>query len=635
MGGVSKIIGLFRGKTLTTAERLENALAKGRITGLELKNVQGVQNEALRESLSFSLAKFSKGGEKSRRTIGQIDDLTYKFGLCEDAFVSEEAQRILTTATSNPEISRKNLRKAIDKAEHLLDSVNTANGHYSTMFTDMNPTGYMSPVTKHVSEILVKGIKRLRGGKIKENFKTATYSNPRQTFTYRPEVTKTQRFKDFAKFDSLSRYTARYKDNPELLEHLYANHYLTQVDSETAEFLRGIDTSFGTKIFLSKPLTKSQKLLIQEEFKAFKEAGLTDFPPVLEINEFEPKIIKNHCGGYSIVSSNPKIGRFVKLRDGEILTNGTMRHEFIHQFDKNASGWRRWKALLTPKAKVSPAEAAEMKASGLHSGYIDYAKTETADFVAVAGQLDATKYSKEFAERLVKLGLPEEVLHMKPVSLESHLYKSFSKTEDLKLLDEVKLACGGKIPKELQMDLIDNPEYITHVRDLLHLNCNANAKQAIQSELAWYVKGIKPETYKDPELVKLLDLQVTEGRPAYNLYELQAARESNPEAFETFKKYANIKSASGDTFLGQTFIGCENKEQINAAERLLNIQINGEFPYQNLEQMCGIRDLIFSIPPEKLSKACANIEKAAQKGEIRNLNEYLEKYLRLRKHLDS
>lgn len=634
MGGVSKVIGLFRGKTFTTAERLEKAIAKGRITSSELKNVQDIKNEPLRESLSFSLARFSGGGEKSRRTIGQIDDLTYKFGLCDDTVVTEEAQRILTTATANPGISRRELRKAIDKAEHLLDSVNTANGRYSRLFSDINPTGYMNPVVKQLDKIITKFLLRLRGGKIKVNTETAYYSKPRQAYIHNPQLAKAKGFKRFAKFDSLSRYTTRYKDNPELLNHLYNKHYLSQVDGETAEFLRGIDATYGTKIFLSNPLSKSQRLFIQEEFKAFKEAGLTDLPPILEINKFDPMIIKSHFEGYSIFSSNPKVGRYVKLRNGEVLAGGTMRHELIHQFDKNTSGLRRAKALFSPKAKISPAEEAQMRASGLHSGNIDYAKTETADLVAVAGQHDATKYSKEFAQRLVSLGLPEEVLQMKPVSLERHVYQSFSNIEDLKLLDEVKLVCGGKIPMELQMDLIDNPKHIKRVRSLLHLNCSTNAKKVIQRNLAWYVKGIKPQTYKDPELVKLLDLQVRGGEPAYSLYDIQAAAlNSNPEALEAFKKYANVRNASGDSFLGHVFIGFENKGQINAAERLLNIQINGEFPYQSLGQIYGIKDFIFNIPPEKLSKACANIEKAAQNGEVRNLNEYLNRYIRLCHHL--
>lgn len=459
----------------------------------------------------------------------------------------------------------------------------------------------------------------------------AYYSNPRKVWHFNKKATTKEGFRTYEEIDALSRYAARYKDNPELLKHMYHKYYLPKVDGETREFLAGIEEAYGTKIFLSEPLSKSQKLLIQEEFKSFKDAGLTDLPPVMNINEFEPFFLETPGSYGASLYTKGKIGRYVILKSGDELSEGAMRHEFIHQFDKNSKSlFKRFISLFVPKAKPNAKEIEEMRTSGLHGGHIQYAKTETADFVAVAGQLDATKYSKEFGERLVKLGLPREVLSMKPISLEKYLYPNFTKPEDLKLLEEIKATNGGKLPLDLQMALIDKPELIENTRNLLNINCSSAAKQRIQKNIGIYTQAIEPATYQDAELVKLLDLKRGD-EAAYELYQLQAVMESHPKAIEAFKKYAAVPAPSGNNFLGEAFIGLESPEQVQAAERLLNIEVNGAHPYQ--EDISVIRGIVQEIKPQKLDKAVKSIEKDAQAGKVRNLEEYLTRYLRLRHRL--
>ena len=51
--------------------------------------------------------------------------------------------------------------------------------------------------------------------------------------------------------------------------------------------------------------------------------------------------------------------------------------------------------------------AEELKNAGLSDFYINYAGTDKREFIAVAAQGDMSKYSAEFKETLINLGMPE------------------------------------------------------------------------------------------------------------------------------------------------------------------------------------------------------------------------------------
>lgn len=71
----------------------------------------------------------------------------------------------------------------------------------------------------------------------------------------------------------------------------------------------------------------------------------------------------------------------------------------------------------------------EFENAGIPIRQIKYAYTKKADFVAVAAEGDYSKYSKEFKDLLVKLGLPEWVFAMKPKNNVSSTLNSYPKND--------------------------------------------------------------------------------------------------------------------------------------------------------------------------------------------------------------
>ena len=73
-------------------------------------------------------------GRKTVQLIAnQMDDISRKMTTCKDANIRAIAEEIM--GSLNGSASHKT-RKALNKVEHLLDTVNTANGEYCTLYSE-------------------------------------------------------------------------------------------------------------------------------------------------------------------------------------------------------------------------------------------------------------------------------------------------------------------------------------------------------------------------------------------------------------------------------------------------------------------------------------------------------------------
>ena len=132
---LSKVFSFFQ-KT-NASEKILKAVSQGKMPNIYMKNLQSVKNDAVRNTLTNYTSLFvKKSSEQAQMLKSQIDDITYKLNLCEDATIKSKAEKLILNAQNKSQTETYNL---ITKAELLLDSANS--GKYSTLFNARTPIG--------------------------------------------------------------------------------------------------------------------------------------------------------------------------------------------------------------------------------------------------------------------------------------------------------------------------------------------------------------------------------------------------------------------------------------------------------------------------------------------------------------
>ncbi len=391
------------------------------------------------------------GMRTSKLIATQLDDISRKMSMCKDLKVKATAEELMSSL--NGSISKKS-QKVINKAEHLLDTVNTSNGEYCTLYSEWAPNAVIKK-QPFIFDLYPKKMQK----SIRERFSSA----PRvvRNLSNKPE------FENIENLSSLKRFISRYSDDKEMINYLYDNYYLKNIDNKDfVDYLRKIDKEFGIKLFADKPLRKSSQLYIYEELNNFKKASMCKekFPPLIDITDFDPMVNIAHANGICVKSKwleQTQYGARVAVQESFMKKYQGLRHELIHWFDKKLGITK----LSEGKAKIKPDEIKEMCNANVQN--LSYAYNCDNDFKAVWGQGSMSKYSDKIKQKMIKKGIPEWITTLDDVSLKKYLDEIFTDEKSKKTLNEIRENLKRDFPEELVYKMIDNPQNLEKYSELL------------------------------------------------------------------------------------------------------------------------------------------------------------------------
>ena len=146
---------------------------------------------------------------------------------------------------------------------------------------------------------------------------------------------------------------------------------------------------------------------IEEDLSKWQKAsnGQAKMPPVIDFSSVKAEWFeRGAAGGYSEADFNGSLAfsPISKKNQSEEFRE-ILRHEMAHTNDLKFND----ETIKFDEVLQSCNYAEELKNAGLSDFYINYAGTDKREFIAVAAQGDMSKYSAEFKETLINLGMPE------------------------------------------------------------------------------------------------------------------------------------------------------------------------------------------------------------------------------------
>lgn len=237
-------------------------------------------------------------------------------------------------------------------------------------------------------------------------------------------------FQNEMKLDPLKSYLAdNAKSDPELSKYLYETYYLPRLSTKTKEICQKISDEFGTKLFVENESSSKTAKMVYEELSEWKSVSKGEFlsPPVIDLSRYNPHYITSYNSAAYMSGKNNSV--HVKGDVSENI-NLYLRHELAHVNDKYFESSGVLNGVDIDKIIVREPERADGTAgdliwnkclykeefanAGLDYDKIRYAYKNKREFIAVAAEGYYSKYSPEFKEVLVKLGMPEYVFKMEP-----------------------------------------------------------------------------------------------------------------------------------------------------------------------------------------------------------------------------
>ncbi|MCM1010576.1 MAG: hypothetical protein NC390_06850 [Fusobacterium sp.] len=501
---------------------------------------------------------------RSQWRAAQLEEIGRKMEMCSDSSVKAVADELVSSLAGGGGRSKASI-KIINKAEHLLDSVNTAEGRYSTLFNENFPLGMYSSNVSGFSRRFYGWLGKSRNPLLKKfssQMQRITHSVPRQV----KDLAGSQEFETASRFSSMKRYISMYPEDKKMASQLWEKHYLSTLDADTSKFLREIDRDFGVKVFMDRPLRKGDLLFLREELANFHRAsnGKAQFPPVLDLNNFAPELRDNSFAGICVNFKWDKINR---LQGGRHIAVDTIEHAYNHKVLRHELAHYNDSKLKPTviKEKLSPQEQREMIDAGITSP-LSYAQKNSNEVKAVWAEGSMSKYSDAIKQKMIKKGLPEWITKLDDVSLEKYLLETFKDEKSLAALTEIRQAMGGKISNELSVDLLETPENLQKIRKILSIKdthgepvlapfyktalaAKPERMQIVEKFAGFEVKGAKPYCY---------DLGVFLAEENFSLEQVQ-------------KLYSKVEKAAkkGETFDLRAF--CERyfpyRDRIKAQQR--------------------------------------------------------------------
>lgn len=232
------------------------------------------------------------------------------------------------------------------------------------------------------------------------------------------ESMKRESLVNFLNGKSLNTYTTAcdVEHTKEFDNFLYSEYYLKRhpFGYGAKESLERINHDYGTKTFVPLNATDEEAEDILREFHDWNNAGgsCVKYEKVLNFDCFARFPEDSAAGLAELNPNNITIQPWVFRRK---YHRSVLRHEKLHLNDRNECchfgkfgkdgqyDFTEGGKILTEKTWYRD----EFRKAGLSDDIINYAYTNRAEFIAVAAQGDYTKYSEEFKQVLIDLGIPE------------------------------------------------------------------------------------------------------------------------------------------------------------------------------------------------------------------------------------
>ncbi len=212
---------------------------------------------------------------------------------------------------------------------------------------------------------------------------------------------------------------------------------------------------------------------IRNELESWRNASnnKAKFPTIISMNSIKKVFLNNAAGFYD------KINNLIGLKNGYFsIIRYALRHEIMHLNDPlRYSMGHIGEEQVELLAKIMPTKNVkgrivrdfnncmyreEFLKAGVDPDHINYAYENRAEFLAVAAEGDTSRFSPEFKEILLKLGMPEFVFNLKNtnsnISENCNIYDKIKKEApeitDYKTLQ--KLCLNKKMEIELRKNIL-------------------------------------------------------------------------------------------------------------------------------------------------------------------------------------
>lgn len=424
-------------------------------------------------------------------------------------------------------------------AREAIDVYHTVNGNYTnvgSLADHQEFIKFMKEYDPRTAEVIIKDA--AEGGKIKKKTGDAYWKDD---------------FRNHMKYSKLINFLKSAKD-PELSDYFYKNYYLKNVDlpnSIKKQYLE-INQKYGVKV-ISSPMSsldiKKAADKVQNELGEWYNAsgGKAKLPPVIDFLGTKKIYYNVGAGGYA-----GQITHALGINGLNIMVpvDNFLRHEITHINDRKITGdnnadytlpsdiapRREVKNSQTGKSELKLDFAAckyrdEFLKAGVSSDHVEYAYTNSKEFIAVAAEGDLSKYSPEFRKVLTDMGMPDFMFKMK--TFDDYVDKN------IKDVEESMAANPGK-----KLD-----EIIYHDK--------------VSDEVS--IKDIKPET----ERINTHDEDYSSN--------IVGADAGEIEAFKADKGNLNSKSTPDVIIEAATVDGVVSKELLDFAKTLKDKKITNEF----------------------------------------------------------
>lgn len=222
-------------------------------------------------------------------------------------------------------------------------------------------------------------------------------------------------FYDATRLEPLKEFIGKYSQSePEMVNYLYEKYFLPKLnEGELKQKCVQINRELGTKLFVTADTSAVMLDKIHNELLNWNNVsqGKTKLPSVFDLSPIEKSFIDDESDHITTGLSR-KPDNLINIPTDTLRESNatlTIRHEMTHLNDTGIKDLDAGQVLKNKKY------VEELANAGLDDDAIEYARTSKNEFIAVAATGDCSRYSKEFKEVLVKLGMPEWVFNLKPL----------------------------------------------------------------------------------------------------------------------------------------------------------------------------------------------------------------------------
>lgn len=420
-------------KSATPTDTIAKAVQKRRTPSLFVQDLAKVENANVQNALSEYLAGIAnKTSRKATMQKAQVDDIIHKLDICDDMLIKTQAEELLAGVSGK---SRKNAWYDISKAEHLLDSVNTAKGEYCALFSAKTPAGntelFYKDFKKWAEEAKQKGnLKKFE--KYQKRIEYG-YSEPRKLFRINSraeEYLSSQIMRNEEKYASLREYIEMYPNDKETATHLWKNYFVKSQNPKTQKILNEIYDKYGVRVCTNNETTIRDLIYLKEELEIYKKAsnGEAKFPALFDIR-------KDYY-----IAANPDSAAYTNQISKIVIPNVSLeyasRHELAHMQEA---------FLKTNTVKVNKKDRQELLKAGIPEWHVDYFFKNEKESWAVFAEGDMSAYSNEFKQKMLSKNkkLPKWIVNLTPhYGYIANLKAAYPGVKNERMIDEINNILG-------------------------------------------------------------------------------------------------------------------------------------------------------------------------------------------------